>query len=76
MAVLILNRWQIAITLYLVIIGILLIIRPAMMFSKDESPKIWGIETSDKVSIFSPMIVFPVLAILCYYIAVWIELSY
>lgn len=76
MAVFTLNRWQIALTLYFIIIGIILIIKPAMMFSKDDSPKIWGVETSEKVSIFSPMIVFPILAILCYYIAVWIELSY
>ena len=76
MTVFTLNRWQIALTLYLIIIGILLIIKPAMMFSKDETPKMWGLGTSEQISVFSPMIVFPVLAILSYYIAVFIEISY
>jgi len=46
-----------------------------MMFSKDETPKMWGLGTSEQISVFSPMIVFPVLAILSYYIAVFIEIK-
>ena len=74
MAVLTVNRWQIAVFLYLTCIAILLIAKPAMMFTADGQPKQWGVNTNEVTSIFSPMFVFPVLAIVCYYIGVWIEL--
>lgn len=76
MAVVMINRWQIALILYLVIIALLLITKPAMMFTPEDRPKQWGADTSDETSIFSPMFVFPLLGILSYYIGVWIELIY
>lgn len=76
MAVFVLNRWEIALVLYIVIIMVLLITKPAMMFSADNMPKQWGSQTTEKTSVFSPMIVFPLLAIICYYLGVWIELVF
>ena len=70
------NRWQIAIVLYIVVIAILVILKPSMMFTAEEEPKVWGIETNETTSIFSPMIVFPLLSIVAYYIGVWIELMF
>jgi len=74
MAVLSVNRWQIALFLYFAIIAVLLISKPAMMFTPEGLPKNWGVNTNEETSVFSPMIVFPLLGILCYYIGVWIEL--
>jgi hypothetical protein len=71
-----LNRWQIAIFTYLLIIGLLLIFKPAMMFTENGQIKTWGAETTETTSVFSPMIVFPLLGFLCYYMGVWLELVY
>lgn len=74
MAVLRVNRWQIALFLYLAILAILLIAKPAMMFTPEGRPKTWGVDTNEETSVFSPMIMFPLLGILCYYVGVWLEL--
>ena len=76
MAVVTVNRWQIALLMYFAVIAILMISKPAMMFTADGQPKQWGVETSETTSVFSPMIVFPLLGILCYYLGVWFELLY
>ena len=36
-------------------------------------PKQWGSENTETTSVFAPAISFPVLALLCYYVAVWLE---
>lgn len=74
MAVFTANRWQIALVLYVVVMMVILLVKPAMMFTVENAPKQWGAETNETTSVFSPMIVFPVLAIISYYIGVWLEL--
>jgi len=67
------NRWIIAIVLYLIITSIIVLVKPSLMFTMDGNVKEWSSENTDKKSVFSPMIVFPMLAILCYYLGIWIE---
>lgn len=67
------NRWIIAIVLYLIITSIIILVKPSLMFTMDGNVKEWSSENTDKKSVFSPMIVFPMLAILCYYLGIWIE---
>jgi hypothetical protein len=47
-----------------------------MMFTQDGNVKQWSIENTETTSIFSPMIVFPILSILSYYLGIWIELVF
>ena len=65
-------RIVVAVALYVIAIGLIIVIKPAMMFSPDNKIKVWG--TSDEESIFSPMVVFPVISIVCYYISAWIDI--
>ena len=67
------NRWIIAIVLYLIITSIIVLVKPSLMFTMDGNVKEWSSENTDRKSTFSPMIVFPMLAILCYYLGIWIE---
>jgi len=68
------NRWQIAITVYLLIALVLIYFKPAMMFTPEGDVKHWSSENTETTSVFSLVIVFPILALLCYYLGVWIEL--
>lgn len=67
------NRLLIALLVYVLIIAILLIIKPASLFMANGEPKQWGVDNSDTTSVFAPAISFPLLAVLCYYGAVWFE---
>lgn len=67
------SRWINAILVYVLVIGLLVYLKPATMFDNEEKVKKWGLDNSESESMFSPMIAFPVLAILSYYVAVFIE---
>lgn len=66
-------RLLIAIVLYILIVAIILLTKPPIMFNANGDIKKWGIERDEDTSIFSPMIVFPLIAIICYYVAACIE---
>lgn len=70
------TRWYIAILLYLIVVCLLLALRPSMMFKPDKDYRQWSVRRDADHSIFSIAIVFPVLAIVCYYLSalyfVWI----
>jgi len=70
------NRWQIAIILYILIIALLVYLKPALMFTADGNIKIWGSQNTNTTSVFSPMIMFPLLGFLCYYLGIWLELVF
>lgn len=63
------TRWYIAILLYLIIVCLLLALRPAMMFKPDKDYRRWSMRRDADHSIFSVAIIFPLLAIVCYYIS-------
>jgi hypothetical protein len=67
------NRLLVALLVYVMIIAVLLIVKPASLFMANGEAKRWGVENSETTSVFAPAISFPVLAILCYYGAVWYE---
>lgn len=64
------SRWYIAVLIYLIAVCLLLALRPAMLFKADKDYKRWSVHRTPDNSIFSIMIVFPVLAILSYYLSV------
>ena len=64
------NRWQVAIVIYIMLVGLVLLIKPAMMFTAVGRVKYWSSQNTEESSVFSPMIVFPILAVLCYYLGV------
>jgi hypothetical protein len=66
-------RLLLAIILYVVIIATIIYTKPAIMFDSNNEVKKWGIDRDENTSIFSPMITFPVIAIICYYVATVIE---
>lgn len=66
-------RLFIAIFLYLFFIGMFILIKPSFMITDDNKLKKWGVD-GDTVSPLSPMFIFPVLAMICYYISAWIEI--
>ena len=66
-------RLLFAIILYILIVVTILFTKPAIMFNSKGEIKKWGLERDEHTSIFSPMIVFPVIAIVCYYVAACIE---
>lgn len=67
------NRLLLALFVYVAIIALLVIIKPASLFMANGEPKQWGSENTETTSVFAPAISFPVLALLCYYVAVWLE---
>ena len=67
-------RIIIAIVLYIAIITVIVVVKPSIMFNSKNEIKKWGIERDEDTSIFSPMIVFPIIAMICYYIASLVEL--
>ena len=63
--------------MYLLVTLILIYIQPSMLFTTDGKPKQWSLERNSncETSVFSPAIVFPVVAIICYYISAFIEIN-
>jgi hypothetical protein len=70
------TRWQIAIAFYALFAVILLVWRPALMFDAAGSPKTWGPALTEETSPFSIMIVFPILGILCFYVACLLDVMF
>ncbi len=70
------SRWQIALIIYITIIGLIVYFKPSMMFTMDGKVKSWSTQQSEETSLFSPIIVFPILALLSYYLGIWLELIY
>lgn len=59
-------RWSIALFVYILIVSMLIIFKPAIMFDAEGNIKTSGTGLKYGSSPFSPAIVFPLLAILCY----------
>lgn len=68
-------RWHVALALYLIVVGAIVLIRPALMFDAEGKVKPWGLDTEAGESVFAVQVVFPILAVLIYYIVVLSELS-
>jgi hypothetical protein len=68
-----LHRWFFAILLYIILALLIIAVRPAFMFTEQGHLKDWSLTASPNSTIFGAQIIFPILAFLCYYITVWIE---
>ena len=69
-----LHRWFFAILLYIVLVLLILAIRPAFMFNNQGQLKQWSATQGPDTTIFGAQIVFPILAFLCYYLTVLVEI--
>jgi hypothetical protein len=69
----IIPNWLFALMLYISIIYLLITLKPPIMFDANGKPKEFGIGTQEGKSVLAPVFVFPVLAILCYFISSMIE---
>lgn len=65
-AMVIIPRWAIALVVYLLIVSLLILFKPALMFHADGSIKPSGTGLLYGSSPFSPAIAFPLIAMLCY----------
>jgi hypothetical protein len=68
------TRIFIALCLYTLAVGALAWARPAFLVGPDGEWKRATFDTSAQTSVFGPAVVFPVLAVLCFYIAALIML--
>jgi len=66
-------RWLFAVTIYVLIIYLIITLQPAIMFDSYGKPKEFGIGSTDGKSVLAPAFVFPILALLCYFIASMIQ---
>lgn len=61
------RRWFIAVLLYLLLVVVIVLAKPAMFFTDRDEIKEWRVHSNVKNSIFSIKFIFPVMAIVCYY---------
>lgn len=66
-------RWLLAITLYVLIIYLIISLQPSLMFDAYGKPKDFGIGTTDGKSVLAPAFVFPILALISYFIASMVQ---
>lgn len=71
---LVIQRWQLAFILYVVAITLILVTKPSLMFRTDGAPKNWGSIIDENTSVFAPAFIFPLLAVLAYFVATTIEM--
>jgi hypothetical protein len=65
----IIPRWIIALFLYILIITVLILFKPAIMFDAEGNMKPPGTGILYGASPFSPTISFPIIAMICYIIS-------
>ena len=64
-----------AIVLYALVCGLLVWWRPSAMFEADGRPRDFGLEQAEKnQSIFAPVVVFPAIALVSYFVVAYAEL--
>jgi len=61
------KRLQIALLLYVIVIGVIIFINPKFMYDKEGKIKIFGL--GDNKTLFPLWLIIFVIAVLCYYIA-------
>lgn len=63
------QRWYIAILLYLLLVCIIMALRPKMLFLENKTYKKWSLYQSRDCSIFSIAILFPIMAFISFYLS-------
>ena len=72
---LIIPRWSVAMLMYAIIILLLIAFKPAIMFDAEGDVKRPGTGLMYGSSPFSPVISFPIIAVLCYVLACLFNLA-
>ena len=62
-------RWLFGITIYIIIVYIIIKYKPSLMFDSYGNPKNFGLGISEGNSVLAPVFIFPILALLSYFIA-------
>ena len=68
-------QWFVALILYLFIVTIIFLAKPALLFNKDGSFKKFSTGFVDGNSVFSISIAFPLIAFICYIFASLFKLA-
>lgn len=71
-----LGRWQMTILLYAIVVGLLVYLKPALMFDAEGNPKQFATENTPTTTPFAPIIMFPLLAFILYFIVATVDLSW
>lgn len=61
------HRWLTALLVYVLIVAVIVLTKPALMFDAAGNPKIWGARNDETTSVFAPAFALPFLALLVYY---------
>lgn len=70
------GRWQLTLILYAIVIGVILYFKPPLMFDAEGNPKHFAVENTSSTSPFAPVVAFPLMAFLMYFVVATIDLSY
>ena len=63
-----------AVLLYGAVLAVLMAARPSLMFDANGQPKRWGTGTNETTSLFAPALFFPLMAVLCYFAAIAVDM--
>ena len=64
-----------ALVLYIIFVMIILLVRPAFMFTHDGRLKKWGMENNEDTNMFAFGFVAIIMAIVVYIMATWIDVA-
>ena len=70
-----LTRLHVALVLYIIFVMIILLVRPAFMFTHDGRLKKWGMENNEDTNMFAFGFVAIIMAIVVYIMATWIDVA-
>lgn len=70
-----LTRLHVALVLYIIFVMIILLVRPAFMFTYDGRLKKWGMENNEDTNMFAFGFVAILMAIVVYIMATWIDVA-
>lgn len=69
------GRWQFAFVIYGAIVATLVYFRPALMFDNEGNPKSFATENTPTTTPFAPILMFPLIGFILYFIVSAIELA-
>ncbi len=75
MPMFIVPRWFVALVMYVIVVTIIVLSKPALMFNQDGTFKSSGTGIAYGASPFAASIAFPVIAILCFILASLFKLA-
>lgn len=65
----------VVVAVYILVVMMCLMVRPALMFDGVGKPKPFGVGFADGQSVFAPAAMFPILGLLIYIAAAWVRMA-